>query len=106
MIFAYSWTSDINKWPGTGREREDSSWQYMAAHIIAIVVKATGTISLFLGYNVLFDKNLIRSIDIITITAAGIVIFQHYFLSHAISTLVDIGLMFYFVDRVIEAVQI
>jgi len=45
----------------------------MAAHAIAILRIVTGTLGLFFGYYEFFDNNLEAALDIITITAVGIV---------------------------------
>jgi len=161
----------------------------MIAHFIATLRIATGTIGLFFGYYDLFGENLDTALNIITITAVGLVgllsfaghlifhksdaqrlgwesdkpyyqyevgfahlafaliafftyfgnwglaakvltilgytiyllqigilytwrcffehrIFSYYFLRHAISTLVYVGLMFYFVAMVMESARL
>lgn len=45
----------------------------MMAYVIAILRIATGTVSPFFGYYELFDNDLETALDIITITAVGIV---------------------------------
>ncbi len=45
----------------------------MMAHVIAILRIVTGTIGLLFGYYEFFDNNLESALDIITVTAVGIV---------------------------------
>jgi hypothetical protein len=50
----------------------------MMAHVIAILRIATGTIGLFFGYYEYFNNNLEAALDIITVTAVGIVGFLSF----------------------------